>query len=413
MHIARSEGDGMTANDKDAKPPVVEARPASAARTAPDAVELRVSQQKLLADFGVLALEGTPLAELLTAAARIAADGLEAEFSKVLEFMPTEGRFLVRAGVGWDAGTVGQTTVGADLASPAGYALRTGKPVISNHLGADDRFRTPELLLEHGVRRAMNVILSGDGRPFGVLEVDSCSPGEFDERDIAFLQGVANLLGMTIARQRAERGLKDALQRHKVLLEEVNHRVKNSLQLVSAMLDLQAHAGADEALREQLEKASGRIAAIARAHDLVHQHKSIQSVDLGLYLTDICKEPGSSTAHCEIKLEAPVGFEIAIEKAIPIALIVNELITNAAKYAYPRRRGGPVWVTVASRPTGAVSVIVRDEGVGLPAGFDVVKGKGLGTRIVAAFTKQLGAELSVRAQTRGCEFEFVIPSPMS
>jgi GAF domain-containing protein len=67
------------------------------------------------------------------------------------------------------------------LASPAGYALRTGKPVISNHLENEQQFRTPELLVEHGIRRAMNVILQGDGSPFGVLEVDSQSEGEFSE----------------------------------------------------------------------------------------------------------------------------------------------------------------------------------------------------------------------------------------
>ena len=100
----------------------------------------------------------------------------------------------MRAGVGWEPGVVGTATIGADVASPAGYALRTGKAVISNHLENEERFRTPELLLEHGIRRAMNVILQGDGEPFGVLEVDSRSEGEFSANDISFLQGAANIL---------------------------------------------------------------------------------------------------------------------------------------------------------------------------------------------------------------------------
>src|SRR4051794_14776724 len=110
----------------------------------------------------------------------------------------------MRAGVGWDHGLVGVASVGADLESPSGYALRTGKPVISNHLESEERFRTPELLRVHGVRRAINVILQGDGPPFGVLEVDSRSEGEFTEHDISFLQGAANVLGMAIERQRYE-----------------------------------------------------------------------------------------------------------------------------------------------------------------------------------------------------------------
>ncbi len=74
-------------------------------------------------------------------------------------------------------------------------------PVISNHLGNEERFRTPEILRQHGIHRAMNVILQGDGRPFGVLEVDSRSEDEFIENDLAFLQGTANLLGMAFSRR--------------------------------------------------------------------------------------------------------------------------------------------------------------------------------------------------------------------
>ena len=95
--------------------------------------------------------------------------------------MPSENRLLMRAGVGWDEGLVGVASVGADIQSPSGYALRTGRPVISNHLESEERFRTPELLAAHGVRRAINVILQGDGAPYGVLEVDSRSEGEFTE----------------------------------------------------------------------------------------------------------------------------------------------------------------------------------------------------------------------------------------
>jgi GAF domain-containing protein len=102
-------------------------------------------------------------------------------------------------------------SVGAELASPSGYALRTGKPVICNNLSNERRFIVPELLTEHGVRRAINVILQGEGHPHGVLEVDGCSQGEFSEHDVAFLQGAANIVGMAIKRQRYERRLTEAL----------------------------------------------------------------------------------------------------------------------------------------------------------------------------------------------------------
>src|SRR5271170_913545 len=128
------------------------------------ALRLRIRQQELLAELGVLALQGTSFIGMLNHTARMTAEGLGAEYCKVLEYIPAENRLLVRAGIGWEEGVVGSASVGADLASPAGFALATGKPVISNHLENEQRFRTPELLVEHGIRRAMNVILQGDAR---------------------------------------------------------------------------------------------------------------------------------------------------------------------------------------------------------------------------------------------------------
>ena len=164
------------------------------------------ASQEILAELGVAALQrGTRFKELLDRAVQLAAEGLEAELSKFSEYIPEENRLLMRAGVGWDPGLIGIASVGADRHRASGFALRTGKPVISNHLEHEGRFRTPDLLRAHGVRRAINVILQGDGSPFGVLEVDSRSEGEFSEHDIAFLQGTANILGMAIDRPGAMR----------------------------------------------------------------------------------------------------------------------------------------------------------------------------------------------------------------
>jgi hypothetical protein len=91
-------------------------------------LRLRIRQQELLAELGVLALQGASFIEMLNHTARVTAEGLGAEYCKVMEYIPNENRLLVRAGVGWGEGVVGHATVGADLASPAGYALRTGKP---------------------------------------------------------------------------------------------------------------------------------------------------------------------------------------------------------------------------------------------------------------------------------------------
>src|SRR6201985_2429047 len=261
--------------------PVVEGKPGNEPEDLTGrALRLRIRQQELLAELGVLALQRTSFTDLLNHAARMTAEGLHAEYCKILEYVPAEKRLLVRAGVGWDEGVVGNATVGADLDSPAGFAHQTGKAVITNHLENEGRFRTPELLVKHGIHRAMNVILQGDGLPFGVLEVDSRSEGEFGEHDIAFLQGAANILGMAIEQQQYQRKLQAALDRHQILLKEVNHRVKNSLQVVSSMLYLQANAAGDQALSDRLNEASTRISTVGRAYERLAYNADYESIGL-------------------------------------------------------------------------------------------------------------------------------------
>ncbi len=374
------------------------------------ALRQRVRQQEILAALGVTALHGASFDELLDSTARMAAQGLRADFSKVLEYIPSENRFLVRAGIGWSPGVVGVATVGADLASPAGYALRTGKPVISNHLENEERFRTPEILRQHGVHRAMNVILQGDGRPFGVLEVDSRSDDEFLEQDIAFLQGAANLLGMAIERDRHERSLRAALDRQQVLLGEMNHRVKNSLMIVSSMLRLQASEVGDETLNRHLGEAAQRVMAIGKVHEQLSHGADVQRMDIGRYIEAVCRDLDASVPHCAIRCEVQPGIEVASDRAVSTALIVNELVANAAKHASDSTGSdAEIVVRLSAGDDDALVISVRDAGEGLPADFDIARPKGLGMRIVTAFVSQLGGMLAVQARAPGTEFVITVP----
>ncbi len=307
----------------------------------------------------------------------------------------------MRAGVGWDEGVVGAASVGADLASPAGFALHTGKPVISNHLENEKRFRTPELLVEHGIRRAMNVILQGDGKPFGVLEVDSRSEGEFGEHDIAFLQGAANILGMAIERQLSSSKLKAALERHQVLLKEINHRVKNSLQVVAAMLRLQSSASGDAQLRESLAEASSRVPTVGRAYERLAYNADFETIELVAYIREVC---------------ADLDKEIAAVPVPPRGAGDNRVRDRPRNSGGARRqrtgaerraarlsrssRGNDLGLVTRAEPN-ILLVSVRDDGVGLPADFDPKKSKRLGALLVSALSKQLNAEMSAAPVHQG------------
>jgi len=396
-------------SEKD-RTPIVERRPGGVEPSPlSPAVERRIRQQKLLAELGVTALQGASFNQLLDDAARLTADGMEAEFCKVLEHIPTEKCFLVRAGVGWGPDIVGVATIGDDLASPAGFAVRAGLPVISNHLESEERFRTPELLVKHGIRRAMNVILQGEGKPFGVLEVDSRSEHEFSPLDLSFLQGAANLLGIAIERERNERNLKAALERQQVLLREITHRVKNGLAIVASMLKLQANEVNDPALTAHLEEAAYRVSAVAKAHERIHQGDAMDRLDLGVYLRDICQDLNEATPLCHIEVAIEPAIDVMTDRAVPVALMANELITNAAKYAYPVDQGGNIWVRVVRAADDTIELSVRDEGQGLPADFEPRSTPGLGMRIVRTLSQQLNAVIQVRRLNPGTEFIATVP----
>jgi two-component sensor histidine kinase len=374
-----------------------------------DELAYRLRQQQLTAWFGLFALKSHDLDTLLQEATRTCAEGLHSEFCKVMEFLPAENEFVVRAGVGWKPGVVGTTRTGADLDSPAGFALRTGEPVISNHLAAETRFRTPKLLADHGVMRAINVIIRGDGDPFGVLEVDSPSEGRFTEHDLAFMQGFANLLGVAIERQRAEEELRankallqQALDDQDVLTREISHRVKNSLQLVAGLLNMQGRASGNEDLRRALSDAEARVHTIAQVHDRLWRHNEMRSVNLAEFLGELCTKLRGSAPHftvgCSIDpVVVPTDF------AVPLGLLVNELVTNAFKYAYPEAFG-EVRVELTSDSPERLRLEVSDRGIGLPSDFDPARSRSLGMRLVASLTRQLGGHLQWQDAQPGTRF---------
>jgi two-component sensor histidine kinase len=206
-----------------------------------------------------------------------------------------------------------------------------------------------------------------------------------------------------------QRKLQSALARHQILPKEVNHRVKNSLQVVSSMLHLQASAVGDPELSERLNEASTRISAVGRAYERLAYNADYENIDLVSYLREVIGDLETAVAPCKVQLEAPDEIQFAADRAILVALVINELVLNAGKYAYANASGGLIWVSMSRTNNNSVLVSVRDEGAGLPLGFDPVTSKRLGTRLVNALAKQLGAEVSRPVSANGTNFLLLIP----
>lgn len=349
----------------------------------------RLEQQAALSNFGMEALKAKNVSDLLDQAAKTAALGMRANLSKVLEYRSVENDLLVRAGVGWRAGVVGKASFGADLESPAGYAFHTGSPVISNHLEDEDQFRTPLLMVEHGVKRAINVLITYDAGRWGVLEVDSSAGGEFEAADLAFLQGLANFIGVALNRQVAEDRLAKALDYQKLLVQEASHRVKNSLAILSSILQMRARSSQSATEAGALEDASDRVIAVAHTHDHLARESGSETINLGLLLADLCRTLANQIEHIDLRCVVE-AIDASHDHAASFALLATELITNAAKHAYDTS-GGIVHVKLAMAG-GQRVLTVTDAGKGLAADFNIeAAGKGsLGMSLIQALAQNLG-----------------------
>ena len=354
----------------------------------------RLEQQAALSNFGMEALKSSTVADLLDHAAKTAALGMRASLSKILEYRKAQNDLLIRAGVGWRDGVVGEVTFGADLESPAGYAFHTGSPVISNHLEGEDQFRTPKLMIEHGVKRAINVLITYGGGRWGVLEVDSSSAGEFEAADLAFLQGLANFIGVALDRQVAEDRLSQALDYQKIMVQEASHRVKNNLTILSSLLMMKAKSSKSVQEADALGDASGRVIAVARTHDRLWREAGSNTIDLGALLVDLCKTLAVQLENIDIRCSAE-KIEVAADNAASFALLVTELVTNAAKHAYDAR-GGVVHVRLTN--DGAHRLLeISDNGVGVGPNFSIESAgeESLGMNLIQALTQSLAGTVEV------------------
>jgi two-component sensor histidine kinase len=206
----------------------------------------------------------------------------------------------------------------------------------------------------------------------------------------------------------AER-LQMQLRQKDLLLREVNHRVMNSLQLLSSVLALQRRRIADPAARDQFEQARRRVQSLAVVHRRLYKHDVTSKVDIGRFLDEMCHEVVSTFASPErpIPLEVVTDNpDVTTDKVIPLALITYELLTNALKYAQPSGGERRLRVTVV-RSDGALVVTVADNGPGLPP--DVEQRTGLGMKLVQTLCLQLHGSLDTATGPDGTKVSIIIP----
>lgn len=201
----------------------------------------------------------------------------------------------------------------------------------------------------------------------------------------------------------------EAERLQKLLTQEISHRVKNNLALVSSLLNMQASEVDGEA-RDAIREAALRVSTVGQLHDLLWRHSNARTIDLSLLVSELCR--GLQETWPVHRLVCEAGpIKVSVSKAIAIALILNELVTNAFKHGYDVEQAGEVRVSLTRTPLRDIRLEVRDFGRGLPQGFDVTNaGNSLGMRVIGALARQLKGSVETSQPSSGACFILTVPA---
>jgi two-component sensor histidine kinase len=339
------------------------------------------------------------------------ARAVEIDHVKVLEYRPRQADFLVAAGIGWKEGVVRTATLAADLRSAPGRAYRTAEPVTVRDFSTQSDYDLSPFLREHGIVSLVNVPIVIDGAAWGVLEVDSTTPREFSEDTIDFLMAVGAFAGAFLRRHGAQHTealqLAQAVaqaQERETLLREMQHRVKNNFQLVLGSIAIQKRRFPKGDAQRALDHIASRINAISLAHDQLAPRKGGQAVKLSDYVHALCAAIRQQAEGIEIDAKAD-ELELAIDRAVPLGLILNELATNSIKHAFGPQ-GGAIGVMLAGGVGfGEARLTVSDNGRGMKGSGRA----GSGLKLVAMLARQIGGTVHQDSSGRGSVISVVFP----
>lgn len=348
--------------------------------------------QRALLAFGKTASDAAAPERLLQHACAQISRVTHVGHTKVLRYRQDRGDLLIVAGVGWGPGVVGELALPADAASAPGRSIQTAAPVVIEDLNNQNEFRVSALLREHGIMSLLNVPVLIDGRSWGVLEIDAEEPRMFDEGDVAFLTTYASIIGTALARHEADqRALRVAQERletealWRTLVRELQHRVKNNFQTIISLVSLQRRQADTAASRSSFESVMDRVRAIALAHDQLSLTEGASQVDFADYLRSLCANINPQNGHVAVLVEAS-ATAVPLDRAVPAGLIVNELVTNAFKYAFDEGQDGLIRVTFAvDAQVGEALITVEDDGKGMGAPRE----GGLGLTLIDSLARQL------------------------
>jgi two-component sensor histidine kinase len=354
-----------------------------------------IERQRVLADFGEVAIRSENLDEVLMEACRLVGRALGTDLAKVIEIEEGEQSLLVRAGCGWRPGIVGHVRLPMSERSSETYAIELGQPVITTDIRTEDRFVFPQFLIEAGVVGVINVpIFLPGGTAYGLLQVDSRETWHVGDDDIQFLRTYAMILGPVIDRLFKVHALQQALDANQMLLRELQHRIKNNITAITSLVRLRLKAVDTEDARRELRVIGERIETLRLIHEQVYAGSGVDRLGLRPYVTTLLS--GLLDLHREVpvRLDTDIeDMEISTDTAVPLGLILNEFTTNSLKYAFDEA-GGTITVRAVRVDDECVRITIADDGCGLPPEpLRTRPAAGTGMGLIAGLSRQLRADV--------------------
>jgi two-component sensor histidine kinase len=268
-----------------------------------------------------------------------------------------------------------------------------------------------KILEAQGIKSLIAVPMMLNGNSLGFIGFDSVKhKKQYTDLEINLLKTYAQIIVNVMERQRKEKILIEALEEKALLMNEIHHRVKNNLQVISSLLYLQSIYISDPNLIEILQNSRNRVEAMALLHEKIYQSKDIKSFNFKSYIEKIAEQLVNQYAITSLDIVLKTNIEnikLDIDQSILCGLIVNELITNALKHAFQGFKKGKIEISI-NEDEGIVNLSIKDNGRGLREDFIPSKNATLGIQLVARLVKQLEGQLSLVA-SKGTEFKIIFP----
>jgi PAS domain S-box-containing protein len=281
-------------------------------------------------------------------------------------------------------------------------------PIITEHYEQINPARSKK----YGFHSMASIPLLSKEMAIGALNVISTRRYEISEEEKQTLFSVGRELGSTIKRMAAEEEVKKSSNNLEILLKEIHHRVKNNLQIITSILNLQIRKIEDPTTIEALRDSQSRVRSMALVHEHLYRGRDFSHIDLGNYIRALGTGLFQSykAANQSIRFDLNIrNIYVDINTSIPLGLISNELITNSLKYAFMGKKDGKISIS-ASENLQALTFVVADNGIGMPDTITLENQASLGLRLVSLLTSQLKGTVTID-RSEGTKFVFTIPKP--